>query len=180
MVDREDSRSLAECLEYFSRDLLREKFGSGGLEMYVFRILQLGDAWGDVCIQVIDRDAVFPHHLGGDFIVLRHLTKLPLWGQVAIRDRRCGGPDDLGTRGLQLRGHDGAQIGFVVCGLHLTFAIGHVFQIVNAVVEVDHIPLACAEPLVEVGHAVLRRPAIGGDAVYICFALRVASARAAC
>ncbi len=108
---------------------------------------------------------------GGDLVVFLHLAKFARRVEVAVWDRCGGGPNKPGTRLFQ--GCDeAAEIGFVVGGLDLALGIGHEFEVVNAPVEVNHVPFAGAKPFGNVRHAILGRAAVRGNAVHVRLALQ--------
>ena len=71
--------------------------------------------------------------------------------------------------------HEGAEIFPVVLGLHLPFAVGHEFQIVDAPVEMDHVPLFGAEPPLNADGDVLRQAAVRRDTMGVGLVLMLSN-----
>ena len=111
-------------------------------------LLQVG---GDEREQVVDGDVVLSHDAGGDGVALDDRLHQGRAFLAVGRARGGGGPDDL-RAGLLEAGEDLAEALLVV-------GLGRA-AVVEAEVEVDHVPLALAQPDVE-----LLDPVGGGSAV---------------
>lgn len=139
-------------------------------------VFELG---GGVGVEIVGGDAGGGHDAGGGGVVFGFIAF-----DAAIGTGGDGGgiaPDELGTGGL----HDFDEFGevlFVICQRHLevgagSFGIGalggifgDVFEIVEAPVEMDDVPLGVAEPGFDVFEAIRGRAAVGGDAMDVGFA----------
>ena len=132
--------------------------------MDVGLVLVLGEGRRDRGVEVVDRDVVLLHDLEGDVIVHGDISEGALGRELSFRDGRGGREDHLGA-GLLEVGHERAEVLLVIRRLHLALAVFHVAQVMQAEVEMDHVPLAGAEPLREVRRAVLGRATVRRDAM---------------
>ncbi len=150
--------------------------------------LLAGDrVFAGVVVHGIDRDATdFVDDFAGQLVVEHRIVGDPALG--TLRHRRGVTPNQVGAGLFQLA-DDGPQIGdvvrradlagvFRVIGIGQVLAFGrHELQVVKSEVEMDHVPLAVPQPLIDLFDAAGRRPAIGRRPVNVGDAGQLASHR---
>ena len=134
--------------------------------MDVGLVLVLREGGRDRGIKVIDGDVILLHDLQCDVIIDGDISEGALRRELAFRDGRGGREDHFGA-GLLEVGHERAEVLLVIRRLHLALAVFHVAQVMQAEVEMNHVPLAGTEPLGEVRRAVLGRTTVGRDAMHV-------------
>ena len=130
--------------------------------MHITWLLDRLTSWQGEGVQVIDANIVPGHDLSGGLVVPVCVPFDPSGG--SLRNRSCGCEYQRGAGLLQSQCQL-LQIAGILVDRDLLPAFGHgdqltarigIFQVVKAVVEVDHIPLGLAQPFVEFRQSVRR------------------------
>ncbi len=124
--------------------------------MYVFGVLRLSQLWSDQCKQVVNIDTMFFSSL----VPRLHLflnRGFHCWSLFPISGDRCrAGPNQRGARFLHSF-HNGFQTRFIIGSRGTT--------VMNAKIEMEHIPVAFTQPGIELLQRCSSRPTIGGGAI---------------
>ena len=122
-------------------------------------------------IQIVDRNPVFFHDAGG-CLVERHFFARHAAGR-SVGDGRGAGPDEFGFGLFQTR-NQLTQVFFVLRERRHLFALGRpdvaplaieIFQVVQAEIEMNDVPLSFTQPLIEMREPMSRIAAIGRRAM---------------
>ena len=137
--------------------------------MYVRWTLDLFESTDGECVLVVDCNSIFVHNRLCNGVVFCGISNDSSFGSLRDRSRRS--PDEFRVRLLEFC-DNGSQIRFVCFWWHLLLTVlgvgvcqvlalwSEVFQVVQAEVEVNHVPFAVSQPRIDFRDAVCSGSAV--------------------